>query len=100
MAKETLQERADALLVKADELEDDRKLHPHDREYQRCKLMLRWAILMAQCDTENATRWSREAAEWQKRVQVALADKDNDILAEIWDAVKAHRTDAQALAEL
>lgn len=100
MAKETLQERANALLVQADKLEDDRKLHPHDREYQRCRLMLRWATLMAHAQPEKAERWSREAAEWQKRVQVALEDKKNDRIEEAWASIMAARADAKLLSEL
>lgn len=100
MTKETLEEKADRLLAKIDKLEEDSSLKEHDRQYRICRAWNQWCGLKAQTDTENAARWSREASEWQKRVQVALADKDNDILAEIWAAVKAHRKDAAALADL
>lgn len=76
------------------------KLKPNEREYKYCGHMVHWATLMAGAQPANALRWSREAAEWSKRLNVALDALYHDELAEINAKLEAFNEDAKRLKHL
>lgn len=88
------------LLENAQKALVDDSISAREREYQYCNSMLRYATAQMSEQPDDSARWSREATEWSKRVQVALKAKADDLLEEIWAAVSAFRRDGDSLADL
>lgn len=96
----TAQEKANALLAKAEDVAEDDSIPPHRRQYEHSQLMLQWCTASAVANPRDSAGWARLAEIWSKRVSVALDALDKDKLDEILAAIAELRRDGDALEAL